>query len=147
MELIRVLPEELPQGFCMAGMYAGEKRLQMAAYVPHLRVMADERMWNINTYMQRFHGFPYQRIGIDIFPMDYVPRDPELSQLQKKIVETGIALLRDWEQLQNENLLEDKIKVFGELCGIQIAPDADRMRYGVSWMPCRRYTAGRKRTR
>lgn len=27
MELIRVLPEELPQGFCMAGMYAGEKRL------------------------------------------------------------------------------------------------------------------------
>ena len=31
MELIRVLPEELPQGFCMAGMYAGEKRLQMAA--------------------------------------------------------------------------------------------------------------------
>ena len=24
MELIRVLPEELPQGFCMAGMYAGE---------------------------------------------------------------------------------------------------------------------------
>ena len=126
MELIRVLPEELPQGFCMAGMYAGEKRLQMAAYVPHLRVMADERMWNINTYMQRFHGFPYQRIGIDIFPMDYVPRDPELSRLQKKIVETGIALLRDWEQLQNENLLEDKIKVFGELCGIQIAPDADR---------------------
>ena len=41
-------------------------------------------------------------------------------------METGIALLRDWEQLQNENLLEDKIKVFGELCGIQIAPDADR---------------------
>lgn len=38
MELIRVLPEELPQGFCMAGMYAREKRLQMAAYVPHLRV-------------------------------------------------------------------------------------------------------------
>ena len=36
MELIRVLPEELPQGFCMAGMYAREKRLQMAAYVPHL---------------------------------------------------------------------------------------------------------------
>ena len=126
MELIRVLPEELPQGFCMAGMYAGEKRLQMAAYVPHLRVMADERMWNINTYMQRFHGFPYQRIGIDIFPMDYVPRDPELSRLQKKIVETGIALLRDWEQLQNENLLEDKIKVFEELCGVRIAPDADR---------------------
>ena len=51
MELIRVLPDELPQGFCMAGMYAREKRLQMAAYVPHLRVMADERMWNINTYM------------------------------------------------------------------------------------------------
>ena len=133
MELIRVLPEELPQGFCMAGMYAGEKRLQMAAYVPHLRVMADERMWNINTYMQRFHGFPYQRIGIDIFPMDYVPRDPELSQLQKKIVETGIALLRDWEQLH---------AVF-RLPRMQ----TDRMRYGVSWMPCRRYTAGRKRTR
>lgn len=83
-------------------------------------------MWNINTYMQRFHGFPYQRIGIDIFPMDYVPRDPELGRLQKKIVETGIALLRDWELLQNENILEDKIRVFEELCGVGIAPDADR---------------------
>ena len=82
--------------------------------------------WNINTYMQRFHGFPYQRIGIDIFPMDYVPRDPELGRLQKKIVETGIALLRDWELLQNENILEDKIRVFEELCGVGIAPDADR---------------------
>lgn len=57
MELIRVLPDELPQGFCMAGMYAGEKRLQMAAYVPHLRVMADERMWNTTRTCSVFTVF------------------------------------------------------------------------------------------
>ena len=43
--LVSILPQQLPHGFVMAGMYAGTKRLQMAAEVPQLRVMADETLW------------------------------------------------------------------------------------------------------
>lgn len=41
-ELIRILPGELPYGFVVAGMYADCERLQNAAFVPQLRVIADE---------------------------------------------------------------------------------------------------------
>lgn len=65
--LISILPKQLPHGFVMAGMYAGTERLRLAAEVPQLRVMADETLWDFNDYMKYFHGFPYQRAGIDIF--------------------------------------------------------------------------------
>lgn len=76
-ELIKILPKELPHGFVVAGMYADSPRLQTAAFVPQLRVIADEELWDFNDYMKYFHGFPYQRAGIDIFPVDYLSRDPE----------------------------------------------------------------------
>lgn len=69
-----------------------------------------------------FSRFPVSAHRNRHFPDGYVPRDPELSRLQKKIVETGIALLRDWELLQNENILEDKIRVFEKLCGVGDCP-------------------------
>lgn len=47
--LIQILPEQLPHGFVMAGMYAQTERLRLAAEVPQLRVMADETMWDFNV--------------------------------------------------------------------------------------------------
>lgn len=82
-KLIEILPQELPEGFVIAGMYADCKRLQNAAVIPNLRVIADETKWSFNDYMRRFHGFPYQRIGIDIYPLDYISRDKEMVALQK----------------------------------------------------------------
>ena len=93
--LIRILPEQLPHGFVMAGMYAQTERLRLAAEVPQLRVMADETLWNFNEYMQYFHGFPYQRAGIDIFPLDYISVDEELANIQKVIIQQGNTLLEN----------------------------------------------------
>ena len=55
-ELIQIMPQELPRGFVIAGMYADSERLRQAAFVPQLRVIADETLWNFNAYMQYFHG-------------------------------------------------------------------------------------------
>lgn len=99
--LIQILPQELPHGFVMAGMYAGTKRLQMAAEVSQLRVMADETLWDFNDYMKYFHGFPYQRAEIDIFPLDYIPRDEELSGVQKLMFQQGLNLLENWNSLES----------------------------------------------
>ncbi|MDO5126684.1 MAG: LicD family protein [Eubacteriales bacterium] len=79
--LIELLPNELPAGFVMTGMYATTKRLQDAGDVHHLRVIADEEYWDMNSYMKRFHGFPYYRIGVDIFPVDYyLDNDDEIER-------------------------------------------------------------------
>ena len=119
-KLIKILPKELPHGFVVAGMYAENERLQNAAYVPHLRVIADETLWNFNDYMKRFHGFPYQRVGIDIFPLDAIPKDVKQANLQKDIIRYGIPLLRDWESFEKQQKLEAVIQGFEQLSGMQV---------------------------
>ena len=124
-ELIRILPRELPRGFVMAGMYADSERLREAAFCQQIRVMADELQWNFNEYMKAFHGFPYQRVGIDIFPLDYLPRDDELVELQKEIMRYGIITLRDWELYQSKGELEDRLLCMEKLCAVSIPRHGD----------------------
>lgn len=104
--LIEILPQQLPYGFAMAGMYASTERLRLAAEVPQLRVMSDETLINFNDYMKRFHGFPYQRIGIDIFPLDYISRDREIEEVQKTLFQQGIELIKNWNYLEQTGDLE-----------------------------------------
>lgn len=85
--LIEILPDELPDGIVLTGMYAEEERLQNAAFYPNIRVMADDMYWDFPEYMKRFHGFPFFCVGIDIFPLDYLPRDSSLSKRQKELME------------------------------------------------------------
>lgn len=116
--LIQVLPKALPHGFVIAGMYADSERLQKAAFVPHLRVIADETLWNFNDYMRYFHGFPYQRVGIDIFPMDYISRDIGITNVQKQIIRLGIETLRDWNKLEENGMLDEYVNGFQKLCNV-----------------------------
>lgn len=116
--LIQVLPKALPHGFVVAGMYADSERLQKAAFVPHLRVIADETLWNFNDYMRYFHGFPYQRVGIDIFPMDYISRDIGITNVQKQIIRLGIETLRDWNKLGENGMLDEYVNGFQLLCNV-----------------------------
>lgn len=116
--LIQVLPKALPHGFVVAGMYADSEMLQKAAFVPHLRVIADETLWNFNDYMRYFHGFPYQRVGIDIFPMDYISRDIGITNVQKQIIRLGIETLRDWNKLGENGMLDEYVNGFQKLCNV-----------------------------
>ena len=116
--LIQVLPKALPHGFVVAGMYADSERLQKAAFVPHLRVIADETLWNFNDYMRYFHGFPYQRVGIDIFPMDYISRDIGITNVQKQIIRLGLETLRDWNKLEENGMLDEYVNGFQKLCNV-----------------------------
>lgn len=116
--LIQVLPKALPHGFVVAGMYADSERLQKAAFVPHLRVIADETLWNFNDYMRYFHGFPYQRVGIDIFPMDYISRDIGITNVQRQIIRLGIETLRDWNKLEENGMLDEYVNGFQKLCNV-----------------------------
>lgn len=121
--LIKILPYELPRGFVIAGMYAGSERLRNAAFVPQLRVIADETLWNFNDYMQYFHGFPYQRIGIDIFPLSVYPEDEDAVTIQKNMIYDGIVLLRDWDALKENGKLEEALRAYERLCNVTIPRD------------------------
>lgn len=119
-KLIKILPAELPKGFVVAGMYADCTRLQEAAEVAHLRVIADETQWDYNDYIMRFHGFPYLRIGVDIFPWDYVARDECMADLQKKIIQYIIITLQNWDSFNADSTLENRLSEIERVCNVSI---------------------------
>ncbi len=121
--LIPILKKELPEGIVLTGMYAEERRLQEAAFVAQMRVMADEKYWDFNSYMERFHCFPFYRIGIDIFPLDYVPKDPEISDLQKMIMQQILLLLAQKEEGFPEGGYEKQLGYVEELCNTSLVRD------------------------
>lgn len=121
-QLIQLLPKELPYGLSMAGMYADTARLQNAAYVPVTRVIADETCWDLKSYMKQFHGFPYPRIGIDIFPLDYIPRDEDTAQLQLTLLNEGIQLLRTWNEAKQDGTLDIRLQEFSKLYNVDLPP-------------------------
>lgn len=85
-KLINILDSQLPEGFVMTGMYSSKKELQEACDCHHIRIIADDTYWTFPDYLNRFHCFPYFRVGIDIFPIDYVPdSEAERSLFLEKI--------------------------------------------------------------
>lgn len=123
--LTRCLPDELPAGFAVAGMYTDDARLQKAAHIPNLRVIADEQYWNLATYMSRFHGFPYFRIGIDIFPLDYVAKDPDFVDLQLQICHMLMFTIHNLELYAKEGLLESQLQEIERVCEIRLERGRD----------------------
>ncbi len=130
--LIRVLPRELPNGFVIAGMYADSERLQKAAEVQQLRVIADENYWSFSEYLKRFHWFPYLRIGIDIFVLDYIPRDTSLADTQKYLVHFTMDLLCNWDYYVQHNQLETQLTSIENLCNIKLKRD-DQLKHKL-WL-------------
>ncbi len=127
--LLRVLPEELPRGFVIAGMYAKESRLQEAARIHQLRIIADETLWDFNDYMRYFHGFPYQRIGIDIFPVDFLPKDKEEEKILKEILKFGFVTVQNWDRWKEEGVLIDRIDNLEKICNVPIPRDGSEYNY------------------
>ena len=118
--LIEALPRDLPHGFVMAGMYASTEELQRAAETAQIRVIADSQVWNYESYVKYFHGFPYTGMGIDVFPLDYIPRDREVEDLQKLIIYRTIVTLRDWDMFKKEGKLEERLEDLEKLLGRKI---------------------------
>lgn len=123
--LIELLPNELPDGIVLTGMYAKEERLQNAAFVPHSRVMADETYWDFSDYLKRFHGFPFFRIGIDIFPLDYMPKDSSLNIQQKGILEKIWLLVMTLDPKKEcpVSKCEKELKEIEKICGVSLPRD------------------------
>ncbi len=120
MKLVQILPRELPPGMAMAGMYADTERLRRQSFHPYIKVVADSRQWDFNEYMKRFHGFPYPKIAVEIFPLDYISRDSESQKIQSLILATGFYASDHWEELEQEGLLEGVLSSLESTCGQSI---------------------------
>lgn len=119
-KLVQILPQELPPGIAMAGMYADTERMRRASFHPYIQILPDQQYWDFNGYMKRFHGFPYPKFPVEIFPLDYLPRDPELQKIQSHILVFGFYLLDNWIQCEKNGKIEEILSFLENLSGQSI---------------------------
>ena len=107
-----IADKELPEGFVVSGIYGSEPRLWQANGEPQGRVMADEKYFSLPKYMDRFHAFPYMRIGVDIFPLDSMPSDPaEQYELVRLLTEMQ-TVARYADVYRKNGTLRNRVKAF-----------------------------------
>ncbi len=120
MKLVQILPRELPPGMAMAGMYAETERMRRLSFHSYIKVVSDVQYWDFQGYMKRFHGFPYPKLAIDVFPFDYIPRDPEARKIQSLILSFGFYVLDNWEKCKKAGELEEILSFLEKLCNTAI---------------------------
>ena len=78
-KLLEVLPGELPEEYSVLSPQTETGYEQF-----HTCVVCGEGISIEPQYLERHYGCPF-RVGVDIFPLDYLPRDERLCQHQKSI--------------------------------------------------------------
>ena len=78
-KLMEVLPKELPEGYRVRGPLTEEGYDQF-----HTCVNSGSGISIAQEWLEQFHGCPFT-VGLDIFPLDYLPRDEQERTLQKNL--------------------------------------------------------------
>ncbi len=78
-KMLKILPGELPQGYHVLSPQTEEGYEQF-----HTCVVCGEGISIEPQYLERHYGCPF-RVGVDIFPLDYLSRDRELRKWQRNI--------------------------------------------------------------
>lgn len=77
--LLKILPAELPQGYLVRNCMADDKFDQFHTCVNSGDGISLEKEW-----LEQYHGCPFT-VGLDIFPLDYLPRDEEARKMQENL--------------------------------------------------------------
>lgn len=77
--LMKVLQKELPEGYRVRSPLADEAYNQFHTGVINGSGISIEPGW-----LEQFHGCPFT-VGVDIFPLDYLPRNEQDRMMQKKV--------------------------------------------------------------
>lgn len=107
---MKIAPEALPEGFVVSGIYGRDERLWEANQEPQGRVIADETFFTLPRYMNYFHGYPYPRIGVDIFPLDYIYDDTELQYRTVKLVNDVHFVVANWKLFKENGTIEARVR-------------------------------------
>lgn len=123
-KLMEVLPHELPEGYLVQSCFSEDGYDQFHTCVNNGRGVSIHPEW-----LEEYHGCPFS-VAVDIFPLDYLPRNEGEAAVQKKLIEVvgrGAALADgilddryNEEELKSAfyELMEAK-EYIEDLCGYQ----------------------------
>lgn len=106
-KFLQVAETELPKGYVIDG------PLTETGYTEYHTLILNARSLSINPErLKRFHGCPFAT-GVDIFPLDYLPRNQadrenvlEIMTLMSALV--GIAKKEEWEEADVEDIINGR---------------------------------------
>lgn len=118
MKLLEVMPGELPEGFRIHCPLYGTGSDSYQCMVENSDSISIEP-----EHLRRFHGCPF-KVGVDIFPLDYVPRDSGKLEEQRNrflLVRQTIWLIKFGEDTpQNREQIELGLASIKKMYGIQL---------------------------
>lgn len=103
MEFLRYAPRELPESYRIQSFYTRDTHNEPIAALTNRPTV-----WEDKSITESHYGCPFI-VGMDIFPMDYIPRDPNLAHVHKNLYMAAYDLAQRYdvylEAGEAENLL------------------------------------------
>ena len=109
-KLLKVLPDELPESYHVSSLYTPGDHSQPISCVMNSKViLTDQEM------IKKFHGCPFIA-GVDIDPLDYIPKDKELAETQRVLYNVVYDAAHRYEELEQSGELEQFLPKIEEFC-------------------------------
>jgi lipopolysaccharide cholinephosphotransferase len=120
--LLAVLPDELPAEYYISSSYTpGEHNQPISSVMNSRQINTDPKK------IKRFYGTPYVA-GVDLFPLDYVPRDPQLAEVQTELYSAVYDLAQHYQTYEQEGTAAHYLEEVEELCQVTIQRDGTEHR-------------------
>lgn len=117
-----IAKEALPKHFEVKNFYSEELNDQPTTTILNRHQPADD-----DRITELFHGCPYI-VGMDIFPLDLIPDDPDSFELLKDLYSAAYDLGQHFENYEEEGKTESFLEQLQELTGISFDRSSDLRR-------------------
>ena len=122
MRFLSIAEKALPKSFEVKHFYSKEINEQPTATILNRHQPADD-----DKLTQLFHGCPYM-VGIDIFPLDLIPADPDSFELLKALYSAAYDLAQNYEDYEKEGTLNSFLMQLQELTAVSFDFSGDLKR-------------------
>lgn len=123
MKFVNLAPHELPEPMRLQCIETQKDHFGAVAAVVN-RSTVDVGSGKDAEYTKQFFGCPYV-VGVDIYPLDYIPRDPDEAGLQRVLYESVYDTAYRYEELKDKGELSAILKELERLTGESLPEDGD----------------------
>ncbi|MBD5555784.1 MAG: LicD family protein [Roseburia sp.] len=115
--LLKLLPEELPEGYFVNSYYTCETHQQPWASVVNTKYILQDA-----EKIKEFWGCPYV-CGIDIFPIDFLPADEQADDVYMNMYGIVFAVAQRYEEYKASGELNQYLLQIEQLSGVTLNDD------------------------
>ncbi len=126
MKFVNLAPHELPEPMRLQSIETKKDHFGAVAAVVN-RTTADVGIDKDAEYTKQFYDCPYV-VGVDIYPLDHIPRDPDEAGLQRVLYESVYDAAYRFDELQETGALPAILKELERLTGESL-PEDEHLRH------------------